>query len=79
MSRPPAIVTRTVNLGPGIVLEDGTPLTIRAKVKASRSLVWRATGTPLRAAGSELAAEPGVEAALDLPVTDQDGWSDGKG
>lgn len=74
MSYPSGVITRTVSLGPAIVLEGGEGLEIEATVKASNDLVWQATGAQLRSVATNLGGGAGVEVTWDLPVTDQAGW-----
>lgn len=74
MAYPAGVVTRPLTLGVGTRFEDGTPLGITATVKASRSLVWSADGTPLLASGTKLTAPDGDTVTFTLPVTDQGGY-----
>lgn len=78
MSYPAGVTTRPVSFGPAIILEDGTPLEMEVTVRASRSLVWLATGAPFVSLSTTLDGDQ-VETQLPLPVTDQSGYGDGKG
>lgn len=74
MSLPSGITLRNVSLGRGVVMESGVDLSLRVRVKASRDLVWSATGTPVRTIQTTFNASPGEEVIFPLPVTDQAGW-----
>lgn len=79
MTYPPSIPKRLVTFGPAFVLEDGSVVAMEVTVKASRSLVWRQTGSPLITVAKTFTGPAGTEASLELPATDQPGWGDGNG
>lgn len=74
MALPAGVTTRTVTLGPGTTLEAGDALGVKVKIKASRDLVWAATGTAVRSVEKTHQNEAGLELEFPLPVTDQTGW-----
>lgn len=74
MALPVGVTTRVVTLGPGTTIEAGDALGVRATVKASRDLVWSATGTAVRSVEKVYENEAGLELEFELPVTDQAGW-----
>lgn len=76
---PAGVNTRQVSFGPAVVLEDGTALDMQVTIKASRSLVWIATGAPLITNPVNVASADQLEKVYNLPVTDQDGYGDGAG
>lgn len=74
MSYPAGVTTRTVRVGPGIVIESAEDLRMQVRVIASNDLVWQATGTLFRAVETTSGAEPGDSVLMPMPITDQDGW-----
>lgn len=74
MAFPAGITTRAVTLGPGVSMEAGDALSVKAGVRASSNLVWGPTGTAVRAVEKTYANEEGLELEFPLPVTDQSGW-----
>jgi hypothetical protein len=79
MSYPVGITLRALTFGPAFIMEDGSVVGMSVAIKATRSLVWRATGSPLLTVSKSFAAAEGMEGSFLLPVTDQVGWGDGKG
>lgn len=79
MAYPPGVRTRQISFGSAITVETAENVEMRVNVRASRSLVWRATGTPVINLGASFTSDEGFEQVLALPVTDQEGWSDGQG
>lgn len=76
MAWPAGIITRTVNAGAPVILEDGTPCDVEIDVKASRSLVWN--GVPLVSAKRTFKNKDTFEPQFAIPVCDQDGYRDGQ-
>lgn len=78
MVYPDYIPTREVRLDRSFILESGSPLRIDYDLKASRSLLWAATGEPfpsITAIGR--GAATGLPQTLTIPPTDLDGaWRD---
>lgn len=79
MNYPASIPLRQLTFGPAFVMENGDLVAMRVTIKASRSLVWRETGSPLISVSKSFSGAAGVEASFMLPATDQEGWSDGAG
>lgn len=79
MTYPVGLPKRPLTFGPAFVMENGDPVEMTVSIKASRSLVWHATGSPLVTVQRTFSGAEGAEASLTLPATDQDGWSDGAG
>jgi len=77
MTYPDGVTTRPVSFGPALRLEDGTALDMEVQVTASRTIVWQ--GAPMVAGGTTYLTTDQVERTIDLPVTDQDGYTDGAG
>lgn len=79
MPFPPYVPTRQVTLGGAQALETSDPLVIKATIKASRSLVWDATGYRFESARVDVAAtEAGGELTMLVPRTDVVGWRDSR-
>lgn len=77
MAYPAYIPTRIVTLGGAASLESSMPLRVTVQIKASRSLVWGATGYRFEATGTTVTGESnGSEVSLPLPLTDLSGWRD---
>lgn len=76
MTFPDYIPTRTVTAGKAFALETAAPLPVKISVRASRSLIWGATGYRFEAVGAAATGEGFDEASLELPVTDLNGWRD---
>lgn len=79
MAYPAGVTTRNVSFGPAVILEDGTALDMQVTFKASRSLVWLATGSPLVTNPKDVASADQLEKVFALPVTDETGYGDGAG
>jgi hypothetical protein len=77
MAYPAGVTTRTLTFGSAVELETGDSIEMRVVIKASRSMVWE--GTPVVSIGAQFISKGGAEASVDLPVTDQSGWTDGVG
>jgi hypothetical protein len=80
MAYPAGIITRPVTFGPAFELEDGEVAGMTVAFKATRpGVLWTATGSPAVSVAIVRNADDGVEQTVNLPVTNQDGWSDGDG
>lgn len=79
MPYPAGVVTRPVSFGGAFATETGDPVEMRVTIRASRSMVWMPTGSPVVALGADFIATDGSETTINLPVTDQEGWGDGTG
>lgn len=79
MAFPAGVVLRVVSFGSAIFAESGETIEMRVNIRASRSMVWLATGTPVVNLGASFTSSDGVDRVLSLPVTDQSGWGDGAG
>jgi hypothetical protein len=77
MSYPVGVVLRDINFGAAIELETGDTVEMKVNIKASRSMVWN--GIPVVSIGAQFATADGLPRTVSLPVTDQEGWSDGLG
>lgn len=75
MALPSGITTRRVTFGPAAVMESGQSLGLKVTVRASRPLVWGLTGVPIRNLGKTTRSGAGLACHIDLPVTDQTGWT----
>ncbi len=79
MPFPAYVPTRQVTLGGAQALETSDPLVIKATIKASRSLVWDATGYRFESARVDVAStEAGTELTMLVPRTDVVGWRDSR-
>lgn len=77
MPFPVGVTVRPVSFGPAVILEDGTALDMKVTIRASRSLVWN--GAPMVAGGTTTLTSDQLEHTISLPVTDEDGYTDGGG
>lgn len=78
MSLPAGVLTRPVKLAPQ-VNHSGDLLTIRATIEPSHTVVHAVSGTALANIATDNTADAGTGIVLDLPVTDQDGFTDTSG
>lgn len=79
MAFPTYIPCRTVTVGGAVAIESGNLLALQATVKATRSLVWDATGFRFESVQTIFKSETeGGEVSFPLPVTDAAGWRDAK-
>lgn len=79
MAYPAGVTTRKFTLGVGTSIENADLLAFKGTLVASRSLVWGATGTPMRNVGTDLSFDAGMQVEHVVPVTDQAGYLDGQG
>jgi hypothetical protein len=79
MAFPAGVKTRNVSFGSAVFMETGELIEMRVTIKASRSLLWLSTGTPVVNLGANFIATDSLEKVFPLPVTDQTGWGDGIG
>ena len=79
MAYPVAVPKVTVNFGPAIHLESGAQLDMDVEVRATRSVVWLATGQPMVSALRSFSSQDGLEYSLDLPASNSEGYGDGQG
>lgn len=79
MAMPAGITTRTLTFGAAFDLINGTDMSMQVLVDPSRSMVWRATGSPAIAIQQTFDAGDGLQHEMDVPITDQVGWGDGNG
>lgn len=79
MAMPAGITTRTLTFGAAFDLINGTDMSMQVLVDPSRSMVWRATGSPGIAIQQTFDAGDGLQHEMDVPITDQVGWGDGNG
>lgn len=79
MSYPVGVITRVVNFGPAFGIEDAADIEMRVVLKASRNMVWVATGAPAISTSIAAQSDEDGENSVALPVTDQEGWGDGRG
>lgn len=79
MAYPAGVITRSISFGSAVAIETAERIEMHVAIKASRSLVWTATGTPLISIGGNFTSTDGFEQVVTLPVTNQPGWSDGQG
>lgn len=77
MPFPAGVTTRTLTFGSAVGLESGDDIEMRVVIKGSRSMVWN--GDPVINIGAQYSSKNGTDASVDLPVTDQAGWTDGAG
>lgn len=71
---PAYIPTRNVVVSASHLLVSADPVCAKITVKASASLVWRATGERFPNAPRTFTTTPGGLATIPLPRTDVDGW-----
>lgn len=78
MAFPEYVPVRAVSVGGAMVIESSDLIRIRVTIKASKSLVWDATGYRFekRQAGVIATSELGSEVTISLPRTDVAGWRD---
>lgn len=80
MTYPAGVVTRQVNFGTAFATVTGNVTGMRLTLRPDRPrMIWVATGSPAVGIEHEWEAANGAEWTMSLPVTDQDGWSDGAG
>lgn len=73
---PDYIPLRTGVWGRSLQMETTRPLRIETTTKASRSLIWEKTGERFFPAGEVRRPPVGIEAVMEVPVTDLLGWID---
>lgn len=78
MALPPAIQKCVVSFGPFLTF-TGVPFAGKVRFTASRPAVWTATGTPLLPSPEVVVLDENGMGQITLPVTSQDGFSDGQG
>lgn len=76
MAFPAYIPTRTVTIGSATGLESSESLRVRVEIRASRSLIWDATGERFETTGNVVLSDFGTAASITLPRTDVAGWRD---
>lgn len=74
---PSGVTTREIKVGPASDLLSGAYYTIKVMISPSRSLVW--DGSPVLSSLTTVTVAAGEEGLIELPVTDQDGYSDTRG
>jgi len=70
MPFPAEILRRTVTVGGETALESGESLILQASVKASRGLIWRATGWHYQSVEKVYTSDEGTELTIPLVCTD---------
>jgi hypothetical protein len=73
---PDYVQTRRVRLGGSQTLEGGDKLTAVAKIEASRSLIWDATGYRFQKQARTERGAAGADIEITLARTDVAGWKD---
>lgn len=74
---PEGVTTRKIEVGPALDLTSSTSYAIRVLVTPSRSLVWESE--PVLSALKVYTIPAGEVGFIELPVTNQSGYRDGKG
>ena len=79
MAYPEGLPTKTVSFGQAVVLESGMPLAMRVTIKASRTLIYRPTGSPLVSTTTLFTSTEDGSRTLQLPITDSPDMGTGNG
>lgn len=76
---PAGLQTRNVTFGTAVVLESGQQLDMRVTIRASRTLVYRPTGTPLVSVTTAFISASEGAGSIMLPVCDSPDMGTGNG